>query len=178
MRSDTHNRNRRAGALSLAAVLLAAGLVVRATSGPAAWIMFAGDPQHTAVSAVGAQPLETIRWSTPVDLAPPTGTILIHYGSPLATPSNTIIVPVKTGSTGGFRVDARNGQNGALIWSQNTDYILPQHNWTPSGRPGLLAGTTRRPSFPPRWCPRTRAARRICSSPSTTTTPVWTAGLA
>lgn len=139
MSSDTHNRNRRAGGLSLAAVLLAAGLVVRATSGPAAWIMFAGDPQHTAVSAVASQPLETIRWSTPVDLAPPPGSILIHYGSPLATPSNTIIVPVKTG-TGGFRVDARNGQNGALIWSQITDYILPLHNWTPSYSPALTPG--------------------------------------
>ena len=140
MSSDTYSRNRRAGVLSLAVVLLAAGLVVRATSGPAAWIMFAGDPQHTAVSAVASQPLGTIRWSTPVDLAPPANEILIHYGSPLATPSNTIIVPVKTGSTGGFRVEARNGQNGALIWSQTTDYILPQHNWTPSYSPALTTG--------------------------------------
>ena len=121
MTSDSHNRSPRGRALSLAAVLLVGGLVVRAVSGPAAWMMYAGDPQHTAVSAVASQPLETIRWTTPVDLAPPSGTILIHYGSPLATPSNTIIVPVKTGSSGGFRVDARNGQNGALIWSQTTD---------------------------------------------------------
>ena len=140
MSSDMHNRNRRAGALALAAVLLAPGLVVRATSGPAAWTMFAGDPQHTAVSAVASQPLEAIRWSTPVDLAPPAGSILIHYGSPLATPNNTIIVPVKTGSAGGFRVDARNGQDGALIWSQTTDYILPLHNWTPSYSPALTPG--------------------------------------
>ena len=140
MSSRTHNRNRRAGALSLAAVLLAGGLVVRAVSGPAAWMMYAGDPQHSAVSAVASQPLETIRWTTPVDLAPPSGTILIHYGSPLATPSNTIIVPVKTGSSGGFRVDARNGQNGALIWSQTTDYVLPPRNWMPSYSPALTPG--------------------------------------
>jgi hypothetical protein len=140
MTSDTHNRNRRAGVLSLAAVLLAAGLVVRATSGPAAWFMFAGDPQHTAVSVVASQPLQTVLWSAPVDLAPPNAPILIHYGSPLATPSNTIIVPVKTDSAGRFRVDARNGQNGALIWSQTTDYILPQHNWTPSYSPALAPG--------------------------------------
>src|SRR5262249_55982871 len=136
MTFDRHNRNRRGSALSLAAVLLVAGLAAHATSG-AAWIMFAGDPQHTAVSAVASQPLETIRWSTPVDLAPPSGEILIHYGSPLATPSNTIIVPVKTGSAGGFRVDARNGQTGALVWSQSTDYVLPSHNWTPSYSPAL-----------------------------------------
>src|SRR5436190_13650264 len=140
MSSDPHSRNRRARALSLAVVLIAAGLIVRATSAPAAWLMLAGDPQHSAVSAVASQPLGTIRWSTPVDLAPPTGEILIHYGSPLATPSNTIIVPVKTGSTGGFRVEARNGQNGALIWSQTTDYILPLHNSTPSYSPALTPG--------------------------------------
>src|SRR6266487_1058348 len=140
MSSDTHNRNRRAGALSLAAALLAAGLIVRATSAPAAWLMLAGDPQHTAVSAVASQPLGTIRWSTPVDLAPPANEILIHYGSPLATPSNTIIVPVKTGSTGGFKVEARNGQNGALIWFQTTDYILPAHSWTPSYSSALTPG--------------------------------------
>ena len=140
MTSDSHNRNPRARALSLAAVLLVGGLVVRAVSGPAAWMMYAGDPQHTAVSAVASEPLETIRWTTPVDLAPPSGTILIHYGSPLVTPSNTIVVPVKTGTSGGFRVDARNGQNGALIWSQTTDYVLPPHNWMPSYSPALTPG--------------------------------------
>src|SRR5262249_20029687 len=139
MTFDRHNRNRRGSALSLAAVLLVAGLAAHATSG-AAWIMFAGDPQHTAVSAVASQPLETIRWSTPVDLAPPSGEILIHYGSPLATPSNTIIVPIKTGPTGGFSVEALNGQNGAAIWSQTTDYVLPLHNWTPSYSPALTPG--------------------------------------
>jgi hypothetical protein len=69
---------------------------------------FAGDPEHTAISAGASQPLEVIHWSTPVDLAPPSGTIPIHYGSPLVTPANTVIVPVKTGNTGGFKVDARN----------------------------------------------------------------------
>jgi Bacterial Ig-like domain (group 2) len=146
MTSNKHNSSPRARALSLAAVLVAGGLAVRATTGPAAWIMFAGDPQHTAVSTVASQPLETIRWSTPVDLAPPAGEILIHYGSPLATPSNTIIVPVKTGSTGGFRVDAHNGENGALLWSQTTDYVLPPHNWTPSYAPALT--TSNRLYFP------------------------------
>jgi hypothetical protein len=101
------------------------------------WDTFGRAPQHTALSAVAAQPLETIRWSTPVDLAPPSGEILIHYGSPLVTAANTVIVPVKTGSTGGFKVDARRGADGSLIWSASTDYVLPPHNWTPSYSPVL-----------------------------------------
>jgi hypothetical protein len=107
------------------------------TPGWAAWTTFAGNPQHTAVSAVASQPLETIRWSTPVDLAPPSGEILIHYGSPLVTPANTVILPVKTGSGEGYKVEARTALDGSLIWSQNTDYILPPHNWTPSYSPTL-----------------------------------------
>ena len=128
------------GVFSLAGVLLGARLLVHATSAPDGWSTFAGDPQHTAVSAVASQPLEGILWSTPVDLAPPSGNILIHYGSPLVTPANTVIVPVKTGSAGGFKVEARNGRDGALIWSQTTDYILPLHNWTPSYSPTLTPG--------------------------------------
>ncbi len=97
------------------------------------------DPQHTGLSAVAALPFAGIRWFTPVDEAPPSGEILIHYGTPLVTPANTVIVPVKTGSTGGFKVEARSGVNGSLIWSASTDYILPPHNWTPSYSPALTA---------------------------------------
>ena len=104
------------------------------------WRTHAGNPQHTALSAVAAQPLQMIRWSTPVDLAPPANAILIHYGSPLVTAGNTVIVPVKTGSGGGYLVEARGAQDGALLWSADTDYILPPHNWTPSYAPVLTAG--------------------------------------
>src|SRR5262249_15137458 len=56
---------------------------------------------------------------------------------PLATLANTIIVPVKTGATSGFRVEGHNGSDGSLIWTQTTDYLLPPHNWVPSYSPTL-----------------------------------------
>src|SRR5262245_795133 len=80
------------------------------------WANYAHDPQHTALSKVASQPLTRIRWQTPVDLNPQySGTnLLIHYGSPIVTAANSVIVPVKTGATDGFRLDVRNGTNGSL----------------------------------------------------------------
>src|SRR5271170_5251806 len=82
------------------------------------WSDYAHDPQHSALSPVASQPLASIHWQTPVDLNPQYsgGELLIHYGSPLITRSNTVIVPVKTGASGGFRIEAHAGTNGALKW--------------------------------------------------------------
>src|SRR5205809_5920700 len=104
-------------------ILLLAGLLsaVCALAVADGWSMHDGNAQHTALSTAPAQSLEAIHWSTPVDLAPPSGTILIHYGSPLVTPGNTIIVPVKTQT--GYQVEARRARDGALIWSQTSDYV-------------------------------------------------------
>src|SRR5256885_509335 len=103
--------------LSLAGLVLATSSLMRATASEAAWTTYGGNAQRTAVSSVAAQSLDSIHWSTPVDLAPPSGDILIHYGSPLVTTANTVIVPVKTATSNGFKVDARRGADGALIWS-------------------------------------------------------------
>jgi len=65
--------------------------------------------------------------------------LLIHYGSPLVTSANTVIVPVKTGANGGFRVEARGGTDGALKWSMTTDYILPPASWIPAFGPALTS---------------------------------------
>src|SRR6185295_2777542 len=75
------------------------------------WPGFGRDPQHAARSFVAGQPLQAIRWSTPVDLAPQYSGdfLLIHYGSPLVTGRNTVLVTVKTGATDGFRIDAHLG---------------------------------------------------------------------
>ena len=110
--------------------------------GPA-WRGFASDPQHGADSAIASQDLNRISWSAPLDLAPQRrsdGALLIHYGSPVITSHNTVVLPVKTGAAGGFGIEARSGTNGGLIWSASTDYVLPAHNWVPSYNLALTTG--------------------------------------
>jgi len=104
-----------------------------------AWPGFAGNAQHTALAPARAQSFGQILWQTPVDLAPQyvDGQLLIHYGSPLVTSQNSVIVPVKTGATGGFRLEARRAGDGSLVWSATTDYILPSADWTPEFGPTL-----------------------------------------
>lgn len=96
-----------------------------------AWRTQAHDAQHTAVSSVTSQTLTAIHWHVPVDLNPPTGEIFIHYGSPLITLANTVIVPVKTG-TNSFRVEAHDGATGTLVWSQRTGYQAPSAGFMPA----------------------------------------------
>ena len=91
------------------------------------WPGYAGGPQHSGVSTVASQFPQAILWSTPVDLNPQNqfGVLNIHYGSPLVTPKNTVIVPVKTGAFEGFRIEAHKGSDGTLIWQLDSDYTLP-----------------------------------------------------
>ena len=99
---------------------------------------FAGNAQHTSSYAAPAQTMDIIKWTASIDLNN-TGA-LIHYGAPLVTAANTVLVPVKTGTTGGFQVSAVNGANGAAKYTLATDYILPEHNWIPSYNPSLATG--------------------------------------
>jgi len=105
-----------------------------------AWQGLGRDAQHSAASPTASQPLGRIRWQTAVDLAPQfvQNELLIHYGSPLITAGNTVIVPVKTGALDGFRVEAR-GSDGSLQWQLPSDYTLPPHDWTPEFGPALAA---------------------------------------
>jgi hypothetical protein len=106
------------------------------------WSDHAHDPQHSDISPVPSQPLHRIVWQTSVDLSVPTNNtseLFIHYGSPLITRSNTVIVPVRVSSTATaqFRVEAHVGTNGAVKWMQSSDYVLPPHDWVPSFSPVL-----------------------------------------
>jgi hypothetical protein len=100
------------------------------------WLTHSHDEQHTALSTVQAQALDAIHWHVPVDLHPPQGTIYIHYGSPLVTAANTVIVPVKTG-TNSFHVEAHNGATGKRLWVQATGWQAPTADFTPGLGPTI-----------------------------------------
>ena len=126
--------------VSVVALLISLTCVLfprNAASQVGVWATHAHDAQHTAVSSVASQPLNTIHWHVPVDLDPPTGEIFIHYGSPLVTAANTVIVPVKTGANS-FRVEAHNGTTGSLLWTQKTGYQAPSAGFIPGLGPTLF----------------------------------------
>ena len=132
------------------------------------WSDYAHDAQHSDISSSASQPLNHILWQTSVDLTVPTNNtseLFIHYGSPLITRSNTVIVPVKTTGTGGFRIEAHAGTNGVLQWMQSTDYILPAHNWTPSFSPTLTPKNRL-------YFPGGGGTVYYCDSPDSTNLPV------
>ncbi len=123
-------------ALASSAVVLQS-LPAAAQSGD--WLTHSHDEQHTALSTVQSQALEAIHWHAPVDLHPPEGEILVHYGSPLVTAANTVIVPVKTGANS-FRVEARDGATGQRLWLLNTGYRAPEASFVPGLGPTISGG--------------------------------------
>jgi hypothetical protein len=126
-----------------AAVLLRASTWLLLLSGVAglpasahaqSWSSYGRDAQHDALGSTPSQLPLIIRWSTPVDLDPQYaggGDLFTHYGSPVITAQNNILVPVKTGANGGFQVNAFRAATGQQYASWSTDYILPPHNWIP-----------------------------------------------
>lgn len=102
--------------------------------GPA-WLSFGSNAQHDGLAGVATQALNREIWRAPVDLAPQysaKGYLLVHYGSPVITAKNTVIIPVKTAAALTYRFEARSGKTGGVIWSENSDYIMPAHRWTPT----------------------------------------------
>ena len=137
---------RTASPLRLALFLILGSMftVSRVAAQTLEWPTHSHDAQHTGVAGTAAQTFSRIHWQVPVDLAPPAGEIFIHYGSPLIGPSNTVIVPVKTG-TNSFRVEAHDAVSGAELWQLATAYQAP----TASFLPGLGATIFRNRLFIP-----------------------------
>ena len=102
------------------------------------WAGFAENAQHTAVTSKQPQPLKRIRWRAKVDLAPVlvVKALLAHYGSPMITAANTVLVPTRISAKAGFRVVAYSGTTGARRWSLDTDYRPPKIS--PPGYGGLV----------------------------------------
>jgi hypothetical protein len=102
------------------------------------WAGFAGNAQHTADATVLPQPLKRIRWRAKVDLHPQlvVRDLLAHYGSPMISAANTVLVPTRISAKAGYRVVAYSGINGVRLWSLKTDYRLSAFDgfngvWTP-----------------------------------------------
>src|SRR5947209_2476888 len=104
-----------------------------------AWRGHAANAQHTARAPTAGQSLVTIHWTMSVDHAPPAGAhrpgrpdeLLIHYASPMITGMHTVLIPVKTTSSGDFEIDAVKERAGKNLWTLTTDYLLPPHDWVP-----------------------------------------------
>ena len=140
MRNSEPRRSKSCCAHAAGALALVVFVFLPTAFGQTPWTNFAKNAHHNAASTTASQALNGIHWQTPVDLNPGTGELLIHYGSPLITAANTVIVPVKTGTSGGFRVEAHIAGNGNLVWRTPTDYVLPpNHGWTPVFGPALNA---------------------------------------
>src|SRR6266550_8098454 len=116
MMKNSQPLNQQAKAFSILAIALLALLRPQFTHASEGWPVYAHDSQHSCLSSVASQKPQFIRWSTPVDLNPQYSgnDLFIHYVSPVITADNTVIVPVKTGATGGFRVEAHRGSDGVL----------------------------------------------------------------
>lgn len=101
---------------------------------------FGGNAQHTSSYAAPAQNLNTIKWTTSIDLN--NNGAFAHYGSPLVTSANTVLVPVKVpgGAGDSFRVDAFNGATGTAKYVVPSDYIMPGHVWIPAYNPCVATG--------------------------------------
>jgi hypothetical protein len=110
------------------------------TQSATAWTGFGRNGQHDARAAVAAQDLNRIVWSAAVDLAPPyadSNRLLGHYGAPIISSAGTVIFPVRLSSASDYRIEARSGANGDVVWTQATAWRPTPASWLPAMNPSL-----------------------------------------
>jgi uncharacterized repeat protein (TIGR01451 family) len=125
------------------AVCLSFTAGVDAQTSTVPWSSYAHGPQHTGLSTIGSQRLEEIKWSTPVDqvLQNTGGPLFIHYGTPLVTAANTVVIPERTNTSNTYQVEAFSGANGSLLYTLTTAYTPPPYIWIPVFGVTLSQGT-------------------------------------
>lgn len=125
-------------AISLAMFATTSGQVT--TRGAQMWVGHGGNSAHTGTSNIPGRQLDSIVWSTPVDLVPrySGNDLLTHYGEPCITSTNVVITAVKQNLLDDFNIRAFNGATGAAVWTEVTDYSVPSNSWIPSNSPTLV----------------------------------------
>ncbi len=127
--------------MKLAALVMAIAISAQVTSSVRSDVpTFGGNAQHTAMYSWPVDELNAIRWTTTIDLHPG---VFAHYGAPIVTAGNSVVVPVKT-ATDGFEVRGFDATSGAPRYTFSTDYVLPTHNWIPVYNPALATVRDRR----------------------------------
>ncbi len=69
------------------------------------------------------------------------GPLYIHYGTPVITAANTVLVPQRTTANNTYQINAFNGATGAAMYTLPTDYTPPPHDWIPSYGTALGLGS-------------------------------------
>ena len=98
---------------------------------------FGGNAQHTNNYTPAAANINRILWQTPIDTS--NSGAFAHYGEPLITANNTVIVPVLTSSTT-VLLNAFDGATGNFKYTLSTDYTMPSYSWVPPYDP-VICGT-------------------------------------
>lgn len=133
-------------------LLLVSAVSLPAQSLTTPWSGYGHDPQHSGVSASASQALTHIHWCTPVDtvLENTSGPLYIHYGTPVITAANTVLVPQRISSGNTYQINAFSGGSGGAygcsspntpLYTLTTDYTPPPHDWIPSYGGALSLGT-------------------------------------
>src|ERR1700677_5064596 len=105
----------------LSATVATTAVVSAAPGVPATvWNQLNGNAQHTGVSGAVAQPLNQVLWSVSLDLEPWGAE---HYGDPIFTSNNTVIVPIKVTwsaqdqNAQNFFLEGINDVTGQVLWT-------------------------------------------------------------
>ncbi len=117
--------------------VVSAAVLVLSTLAAAQNSTFAGNAQHTNLYTAPAQHINHTIWQTSIDTS--NSGAFAHYGEPLITAANTVIVPVLT-STTTVQINAFDGASGAFKYTLNTDYTMPTYGWVPQYGP-VVVGT-------------------------------------